>query len=114
MELPLAWFSQGEEGPAESKPVPKPGQEQPEWLRQAGLAQPVEVSWAIEVPRGDRWAVGRRLQELDIPCTCGLEQPLLATVASPLAAWQVWHVVRMQGEPALLREWLTRCYEAVR
>ncbi len=110
MEPSLALSSWGEKVQGAERPVV---QEQQEWPRQVGLAHPVGVPWAIEVPRGDRWVVGRRLQELDIPCTCGLEQPLLATVASPLAAWQVWHVVRMQGEPALLRQWLTRCYEAV-
>jgi hypothetical protein len=122
MELPLAWFSRGEEGqgseqPTESKPESRPvlkqGQEEQEWPRQAGLAQPVEVPWAIEVPRGDRWAVWQRLQELGIPCTCRADRPLLATVDSPLAVWQVWHVLRMQGAPAPLRDWLERCYEAV-
>ncbi|NJK60575.1 MAG: hypothetical protein HC918_10475 [Oscillatoriales cyanobacterium SM2_1_8] len=36
--------------------------------------------------------------------------PLVAAVASPVAAWQVWHVVRMQGPPGPLREWLEQCY----
>lgn len=92
--------------------VQAPVKEQQEWPRQAGQAHPEWLPWEIGAALGDRWAVWRRLQELGIPCTCRADRPLLATVASPLAVWQVWHVLWMQGEPAPLRDWLERCYEA--
>ncbi|MFQ3678924.1 MAG: Asr1405/Asl0597 family protein [Pseudanabaenaceae cyanobacterium] len=86
--------------------------EQQEWPRQGGQGAPPSRLWEIEVPRGDRGLVWKRLQELDISCTYRLEQPLLVAVDSPWTVWQVWHVVRMQGEPAPLRDWLERCYRA--
>ncbi|MGQ9865429.1 MAG: Asr1405/Asl0597 family protein [Pseudanabaenaceae cyanobacterium] len=116
MEQPSVWSvreqaSHPQDPVLGSTPVKALVKEQQEWPRQGGHAPPAGVSWAMAVARGDRWAVWRRLQELGIPCTCRADRPLLVTVASPLAAWQVWHVVRMQGEPAPLRDWLERCYK---
>ncbi len=112
----MVWPACREAEPGSGWPAPpgrEPVKEQQEWPRQAGQAHPGGLPWAIGAAQGDRWAVWQRLQELGIPCTCRADQPLLATVDSPLAVWQVWHVLRMQGAPAPLRDWLKRCYEAV-
>jgi hypothetical protein len=48
----------------------------------------VEVNWA------DRWQVYQRLQELDIPCWCEVDQPLKVAVDNLTAAVQLWSVMR--------------------
>jgi hypothetical protein len=48
----------------------------------------LEVSWA------DRWQVYQRLQELGIPCWCESNQPLKVEIDSPMAAIQLWSLMR--------------------
>ena len=48
----------------------------------------VEVDWA------DRWQVYKRLQELDIPCSCETNQPLRVETNTPLAMVQLWSVIQ--------------------
>ncbi|MEA5516114.1 Asr1405/Asl0597 family protein [Nodularia sp. UHCC 0506] len=48
----------------------------------------VGVDWA------DRWQVHKRLQELDIPCWCEVNQPLRVEINHPLAIFQLWSVVQ--------------------
>ncbi|MDJ0677789.1 MAG: hypothetical protein QNJ36_20805 [Calothrix sp. MO_167.B42] len=50
--------------------------------------QIVDVDWL------DRWAVYRRLQELEIPCWCETNQPLTVQIHDPVALIQVWSVIR--------------------
>jgi len=47
----------------------------------------------ISVSRCDRWEVRRRLQELDIICTCLADGSCSAEVNTPLAAIQLWSVI---------------------
>ena len=73
---------------------------------QSEAKQIVEVSWA------DRWQVYQRLQELDIPCSCATEQPLMVHIANVTAAVQLWSVSRQltQSRQDLLC-WLEYCWQ---
>ena len=48
----------------------------------------VAINWA------DRWQLYQRLQELDIPCWCATEQPLMVRITNPTAAIQLWSASR--------------------
>ena len=63
----------------------------------------VEVSWA------DRWYVYKRLQELAIPCTCAIDQPLQVQITNTLAAIQLWSISRqLNASRQELVKWLER------
>jgi hypothetical protein len=67
---------------------------------------------AIAVERADRWMVYRRLQELDIPCTCHSDRPLQVEITTPLAAIQLWSAVKQVVESrSELVEWLKVCWK---
>lgn len=57
-------------------------------LEEVKEQQAVDVDWL------DRWAVYRRLQELEIPCWCEMNQPLTAQINDPVALVQIWSVIR--------------------
>ncbi len=70
----------------------------------------IEVnSWA------DRWQVYRRLQELGIPCSCEVEQPLRVQINNPNQAVQLSSVLKQftasRGELVqnLERSWNIEC-----
>lgn len=48
----------------------------------------------LEVDRVDRWQVYQRLQELDIPCCCETNQPLIVEINNPLALVQLSSVMQ--------------------
>ena len=52
------------------------------------------IQQVIEVNGVERWAVYRRLQEIEIPCSCSINQPLTAIINSPIALVQLWSVLR--------------------
>ena len=54
----------------------------------------VEVQHTVEVNWADRWQVYQRLQELDIRCWCETNQPLKVEISNPIAAIQLWSVIR--------------------
>lgn len=54
----------------------------------------IEKKYVVGVNWADRWQVYRRLQELDIPCWCETNQPLMVEIDNPLAAVQFWCVMR--------------------
>ncbi|WP_243902422.1 Asr1405/Asl0597 family protein [Aetokthonos hydrillicola] len=60
---------------------------------QAQVQQIVEVNWA------DRWQVYQRLQELDIRCSCGSNQPLTVEISNSTVAIQLWSVLRQLTTP---------------
>lgn len=65
----------------------------------------VEVSWA------DRWYVYQRLQQLAIPCSCAIDQPLRVQITSTLAAIQLWSISRqLNTSRQELVKWLERCW----
>jgi len=71
-----------------------------------------EVREIIEVNRADKWQVYLRLQQLDIPCDCGIEQPLRVKVQSAAAAVQVWSVVKqLTAQRQELTFWLNCCWQ---
>ncbi|MEO0376855.1 MAG: Asr1405/Asl0597 family protein [Cyanobacteria bacterium P01_A01_bin.17] len=71
-----------------------------------------QLGTAIEINCQNRWAIYRRLQELDIPCDCGAYQPLTVQVDNPEIAIQVWSVSRWATQPRLqLILALERCWQ---
>jgi hypothetical protein len=71
-----------------------------------------ESSETINVARQDRWQVYQRLQELDISCSCTLEQPLQAEIHGPADALQIWSVIQQITAPRQeLVFWLERCWK---
>lgn len=70
------------------------------------------TTWVVSVPRCDRWSVCRRLQELDISCTCPQDGTLQVEAESALAAVLIHSTVRQftttRREQA---NWLERCWE---
>ncbi len=65
----------------------------------------------IEVQGGDRWSVYHRLQELEIPCICNTNEPIQISLSHPLAAIQVWSVVKQAtASRSVLLTWLQQCW----
>ena len=66
----------------------------------------VQVSWL------DRWQVYKRLQELEIPCWCGVDQPLRAQINTVKQAAQLISVLKqVSASRAELAEWLEGCWQ---
>lgn len=63
----------------------------------------------------DRWQVYRRLQELGIPCSCEVEQPLRVQIKNTNQAVQLSSVLkqftasRQELLDSLERSWQARC-----
>jgi hypothetical protein len=71
-----------------------------------------EATQDVEISLCDRWQVYRRLQELEIPCQCGTNQPLRYHLKDVAAAIQLWSVVRqLTVERRELASWLERCWQ---
>lgn len=65
----------------------------------------VEVAWS------ERWQVYQRLQELEIPCCCGVDRPLRVCVGSTTEAVQLASVLRrFSASPRELALSLERCW----
>lgn len=65
----------------------------------------------VQIDTTDRWQAYHRLQTLDINCSCAMEQPLKVEVNSPLAAIQLWSVVRqITASRSELVLWLDNCW----
>lgn len=54
----------------------------------------LEVKIVVSVDWTDRWQVCKRLQELELNCSCGMNQPLTVEVSNVTAAIQLWSVVQ--------------------
>lgn len=60
----------------------------------------------------DRWFIYRRLQQLEISCQCGSQQPLVVEINSPVAALQLWSVLRqLNASRRELIQWLETCWQ---
>ncbi|MGD1872746.1 MAG: Asr1405/Asl0597 family protein [Mastigocoleus sp.] len=72
----------------------------------------VKLQQNVDVELAARWEVYRRLQQLDIPCWCGVNQPLTVEINHVRAAIQVWSVMRSlnEGRQSLISS-LERCWE---
>jgi hypothetical protein len=78
-------------------------------MKQA-LSQPPSRQ-VVEIARSDRWLVYQRLQELEIPCWCLPDGSLQVEIVSPLAALQLWSVVKQfTGHRKELIKRLNRCW----
>ncbi len=65
----------------------------------------------IVVQAEDRWQVYRRLQELEIDCSCRAHQPLYVQVNTPYQLLQVWATLqRIDGTRSRLIERLRLCW----
>lgn len=66
----------------------------------------------LDLDRVATWEVYRRLQDLSIPCHCGVHQPLRVSAATPLALAQIWSVVKTQIAPKADQvAHLNRCWQ---
>jgi len=52
------------------------------------MTHTVVVNWS------DRWQVYQRMRELDIPCSCGDNQPLKVIIVNSTVAIQFWSVMQ--------------------
>lgn len=74
-----------------------------------------EATQVVAVSRCDRWQVYQRLQALGIPCCCTENGCLRAEVNSPLAALQVWSVLRqLTASRQELAAVLNQCWQLKR
>lgn len=63
--------------------------------RNMNPAEPeLEVGDIVQVSWSDRWQVYKRLQELEIPCWCAVDQPLRVKVNTPKQWAQLASVLR--------------------
>lgn len=71
--------------------------------------QPQQV---VEINSTDRWQVYHRLQDLSIPCQCGVNQPLRVEINDSITAVQVWSVCQqLTASRNYLITWLQRCWQ---
>lgn len=71
-----------------------------------------EFKEIVDVNKAERWQVYHRLQELDIPCSCAIEQPLIVQIADVVSAVQVWSVTRQfTASRTDCVCWLKRCWQ---
>lgn len=75
------------------------------------LGEETMTNQPVQIAPGDRWQVYYRLQDLHVPCSCNLSEPLLIELRSPLVILQVWQVMRQfQGKRTELIDWLETCW----
>jgi hypothetical protein len=73
----------------------------------------VESKHILEVNWADRWQVYQRLQELEIPCCCESNQPLTVEIGNPIAAIQLWSLMRQFTLPRQDLIWsLEKCWQS--
>ena len=66
----------------------------------------VQVSWL------DRWQVYKRLQELEIPCWCAVDEPLRAQISTAKQVAQLASVLRqVSASRGELVQWLECCWQ---
>ena len=69
-------------------------------------------SQVVAVARSDRWQVYRRLQALEIPCCCNGNGGLEVELNNPLAAIQLWCVIKqLTASRSELVAQLNRCWQ---
>lgn len=70
-----------------------------------------EVKIVVSVDWTDRWQVYTRLQELNITCSCGMNQSLTVEISNVMAAIQLWSVVhQFTASRRELIQTLERCW----
>ncbi|HSM84020.1 MAG TPA: hypothetical protein VLS96_20180 [Nodosilinea sp.] len=77
--------------------------------RPQGTPQPATT---VELDRITRWAVYRRLQELEMGCDCGCDRTLTVAIHTPADALLLWSVVQTATQPKpALADHLERCWQ---
>lgn len=72
----------------------------------------LEVGEIVQVSWLDRWQVYKRLQELEIPCWCGVDQPLRVQINTAKQAAQLASVLKQFNAPrGELAQWLECCWQ---
>mgnify|MGYP007051595268 CR=1 FL=1 len=70
-----------------------------------------ETAEVLQVPRGDRWRILYRLQELDLTCGCTPTGQLWVMIRTPTEALLVHSVLRLFTLNRSSRlSWLERCW----
>ncbi len=73
----------------------------------------IEINHLVDVNWADRWQIYQRLKELDIPCSCAPNQPLKVEISSPVAAVQLWSLIRRFTASRQDQIWtLERCWKS--
>ena len=68
-------------------------------------SQIVTIEWA------ERWQVYHRLKDLEIECSCSINQPLQVAPNSPQEAIQLWSIVKqVRSNRQELVDWLYKCW----
>ena len=75
-------------------------------------ASATDTGQVIAVPRGERWSINRRLQELHIACTCPADGTLRVKVNHAVDLLLVYSVIRQFTIPRQVgADWLERCWK---
>jgi uncharacterized protein YcbX len=78
------------------------------FFRETKTSQPL----VVELLGPERWTIGDRLRQLEIPVTCTMGQPLRIEVSTAQAAVQCWSVMRShQASRSQLADWLEDCFK---
>jgi hypothetical protein len=65
----------------------------------------------VELLGPERWSIGDRLRQLEMPVTCTMGQPLRIEVSTAQALVQYWSVVRShQASRSQLADGLENCF----
>ncbi|HEY9644336.1 MAG TPA: Asr1405/Asl0597 family protein [Coleofasciculaceae cyanobacterium] len=74
-------------------------------------SDPSFVGTEVSITRSDRWQAYQRLQDLNIPCVCPADGSLQVNLDTPLAAIQLWSVVKqLTTSRQDLADWLKYCW----
>lgn len=76
------------------------------------ITYPTHWGQIVAVRRWDRWSIHRRLQELDISCTCPNDGTLRVDAENPTAVLLVRSTVQQfTASRQASVDWLERCWE---
>lgn len=76
------------------------------------LSTASDLGQVVAVPRGERWSINRRLQELHVTCTCPADGTLRVNVHHAIDLLLVHSVVRQFTNTRQAgAAWLERCWK---
>ena len=94
--------------PLSSRPDPSPNSSS---HLATETSQLLSQALCVRVPLGDRWQILNQLAALDVPAACHPDGSLQVAVTSPLAAIQLWSVLRReQASRTQQIDWLECCW----
>ncbi|MGB0561919.1 MAG: Asr1405/Asl0597 family protein [Spirulinaceae cyanobacterium] len=74
--------------------------------------EPCQLILELSLIGSNRWFMYRRLQELDIPCTCQPHRPIRVHCRSVLDAVQCWSIAQRLTQPRYdLAQTLEACWQ---